>query len=133
VDARNYWIVTVTPQGKPHSRPVWGVWLDDERLYFDTGSRIGTNLIDNNELTVHLDSGDQVVIVEGTARRANDDADAVARFLTEYNAKYAIQLSAPPGALFVVNPRVAYGWISDPTGIDYGAVFGSTGTRWDFE
>ena len=28
-DARNYWITTIGPTGRPHVRPVWGVWLDD--------------------------------------------------------------------------------------------------------
>src|SRR5260370_21448742 len=26
--ARNYWIATTRPNVQPHSRPVWGVWLD---------------------------------------------------------------------------------------------------------
>jgi hypothetical protein len=26
--ARTYWIATTRPSGQPHSRPVWGVWLD---------------------------------------------------------------------------------------------------------
>ena len=132
VDARNYWVASVTPEEVPHSRPVWGVWLDDERLYFDTGSRIGSHLMANPEVTVHLESGDEVVIVEGTAERVNDDV-RVSRFLAAYNPKYSYELTALPGALFVVHPRVAFGWVSDPSGIDKGAIFGSTGTRWVFE
>jgi hypothetical protein len=34
VDARNYWIATVSSENRAHTRPVWGVWLDDDRLYF---------------------------------------------------------------------------------------------------
>ena len=27
--ARNYWIATATPDGRPHVAPVWGLWLDE--------------------------------------------------------------------------------------------------------
>jgi hypothetical protein len=27
--ARNYWINTASPDGVPHARPVWGVWVND--------------------------------------------------------------------------------------------------------
>src|SRR5262245_49601920 len=66
VAARNYWIVTVRPGGRPHSRPVWGVWLRN-RFYFSTGSLAARNVGVNEEITVHLESGDEVVIVEGVA------------------------------------------------------------------
>ena len=29
VAARNYWVSTTRPDGRPHAMPVWGVWLDD--------------------------------------------------------------------------------------------------------
>ena len=29
VTARTYWIATTRPDGRPHCRPVWGVWLPD--------------------------------------------------------------------------------------------------------
>jgi len=131
IEARNYWVVSVLPDGRPHSRPVWGVWLD-EQFYFDTGSRIGSNLLERPEVTVHLESGDQVVIIEGRAERVVDEATQD-RFLASYNPKYNSALAAPPGLVFAVRPRVGFGWLSDPTGLDGGAIFGSTGTRWDFE
>ncbi len=34
--SRNYWICTARPDGRPHSIPVWGFWLDGG-LYFGTG------------------------------------------------------------------------------------------------
>lgn len=110
---------------------MWGIWLDDV-FYFDTGSQIGSNLVERPDVTVHLESGDRVVIVEGTAERVADAATQQ-RFLGSYNPKYNSALTEPPGAVFAVQPRVAFGWLSDPTGLDGGAIFGSTGTRWDFE
>jgi hypothetical protein len=108
-----------------------GVWLDDV-FYFDTGSRIGLNLVSNPEVAVHLESAREVIIVEGTAERLTDDVQAQ-RFLDAYNPKYNLDATAPPGALFVVHPRVAFAWINDATGLDQGALFGSTGTRWQFD
>ncbi|MFO7679369.1 MAG: pyridoxamine 5'-phosphate oxidase family protein, partial [Chloroflexota bacterium] len=35
--ARNYWLATTRPDGRPHAMPVWGVWLD-EAFYFGTGA-----------------------------------------------------------------------------------------------
>jgi hypothetical protein len=26
--SRNYWVATSRPDGRPHSMPVWGVWLE---------------------------------------------------------------------------------------------------------
>src|SRR5207302_7821785 len=64
--ARNYWIATTRQDGQPHSRPVWGVWLDDA-FYFSTGSLAAQNLAANPAITVHLESGSEVVIIEGAA------------------------------------------------------------------
>lgn len=38
VAARNYWIATTRANGRPHCRPVWGVWFEGVGLYFSTGS-----------------------------------------------------------------------------------------------
>jgi hypothetical protein len=130
-ESRNYWVASTTAEGTPHSRPVWGIWLE-ERFLFDTGSRIGTHLMARSDVTIHLESGDEVVIVEGTAERLRDP-EALQRFLTAYNPKYNAAHTEPPGAVLAVIPSRAYGWVSDPTFSDAGAIFGSTGTRWDFD
>ncbi len=66
--AHNYWICTTRPDGRPHSIPVWGFFFDDT-LYFGTGrsTRKARNLVHNPALSIHLESGDDVVILEGTA------------------------------------------------------------------
>src|SRR5436190_19306723 len=62
--AGTYWLVLPTG-APPHPRPVWGIWLDD-RLQLSVGSpvlrRAGAV---GDAVTVHLDSGTDVVIVEG--------------------------------------------------------------------
>src|SRR5205823_9378436 len=69
--ARNYWFCTTRPDGRPHAMPAWAVWVDDA-LYFDGSpeTRRGRNLASNPAITVHLESGDQVVVLAGEALEA---------------------------------------------------------------
>jgi nitroimidazol reductase NimA-like FMN-containing flavoprotein (pyridoxamine 5'-phosphate oxidase superfamily) len=130
--ARNYWIATTRPDGQPHSRPVWGVWLDDI-FYFSTGSLAEQNLATNPAITVHLESGSEVVIIEGTAEPISDAA-LVERVVTLYNQKYHWDVDPKhlPGPFYAMRPLVAFGWLSDASGLDRGAAFHGTATRWRF-
>lgn len=132
VVAQNYWIATTRPDGRPHSRPVWGIWLDNA-FYFSTGSLALQNLTSQPAITVHLESGSEVVILEGEAEVVNE------RSLTEqivglYNQKYHWDMSpdSSPGTFYVVRPQMAFGWLSDGTGLDRGSAFHGTATRWRF-
>jgi hypothetical protein len=131
--ARRYWIATTRPDGRPHSRPVWGVWRE-QRFFFSTGSLAAANLVGNPEITVHIENESDVVIVEGTAVTVSDQA-LIDRVIAEYNRKYRwdVDPRAMPGTLYVVVPRLAFGWIADDSGLDQGATFHGTATRWRFE
>src|SRR5690349_1562525 len=64
--AHNYWLATTRPDGRPHAMPIWGVWLDETFLFSTArGSRKGRNLRRRPSAVVHLESGDQTVILEG--------------------------------------------------------------------
>jgi hypothetical protein len=130
--APHYWVATTRPDGRPHSRPVWGVWLDGA-VWFGTGSLAVGNLAENPEVTVHLESGGEVVIVEGRAEPVSDPA-RLGPVLDAYNRKYHwdLDLASLPGPFHAVRPRVAFGWVSDPTGLDRGSAFQGTATRWQF-
>lgn len=130
IEARNYWIVTVRADGRPHTRPVWGVWLDGA-FWFSTGSMADGNLRRSSDLTVHLESGSESVILEGRAEEVTD-LDVVRPIVAEYNAKYAWDMEAEelPGPFWRMRSAVAFGWASDPTGLDGGAAFHGTATRW---
>src|SRR5437868_6624995 len=71
--SRNYWIASSGTDGKPHAAPVWGVWMDGA-LYFSTSptSRKARNLSANPDVVVHLESGDDVVILEGRIEHEHD-------------------------------------------------------------
>ena len=124
--ARNYWVVTAGADGHPHAMPVWGLWLDDRFLFStDPGSRKGRNMAANPEVVVHLESGDDVLVVEGTAERVTD-AGLLARMVDLYERKYDIRIeTGDPGmGVYLVLPRVAFGWREQS--------FQDSATRWRF-
>jgi nitroimidazol reductase NimA-like FMN-containing flavoprotein (pyridoxamine 5'-phosphate oxidase superfamily) len=130
-ESRNYWITTVCADGLPHARPVWGVWLEG-RLYFSSGSRIRAHLERSPAVSVNLESGDECVILEGSATLVQDEA-LTRRIVAAYNEKYHWDLEAKPGEFFEARPRVVFGWLCDGTGRDGGALFSQTATRWRFD
>lgn len=124
--SRNYWVCSVNPDGTPHSAPVWGVWVDG-KLYFgsDAKSRKGRNLLANPNVSVHLESGDDTVILEGVTTIATD-ADELQKMATAYGAKYAGMSSSAadyPGT-FVLQPSKVLAWLEKD--------FPRTATRWRF-
>jgi general stress protein 26 len=111
--ARNYWIGSTRPDGRPHAMPVWGVWLDGA-FYFSTDplSRKGRNLAANPEVVVHLESGDDVVILEGAVEVEKDPA-LLKQADEAYFTKYAYRLVEDiqnPGLVYRLRPRTVYAW-----------------------
>jgi len=132
VEARTYWICTTRPDGRPHARPMWGLWLDDV-FSFRTGSPAAANLAVHPQITMHVDSGSEVVIVEGEA-----DVATPARaehYAQAYELKYhwPVDPADPHRPIRDLIPHVVFGWLSDPTGLDGGAAFHATPTRWHFD
>jgi hypothetical protein len=130
--SRQYWIVTVRPEGRPHVMLVWGLWLN-EAFYFSTGSqsRKARNLDANPECVICSQESEEAVIVEGRAERLRD-VPAIRDFLARYERKYKFDLSGMAKDMielkepvFVVHPRVAFGlWEKK---------FATSATRWKFE
>lgn len=117
--ARNYWLSTVRPDGRPHSVPVWGVWVD-EVLHFGGGrdTRKARNLAENPNVVAHSESGEDVVIIEGVAEEVTDPASQQ-RIDDAYEAKYGVRHGPPVWAL---RPRVVHAWSHFP----------EDATRWVF-
>lgn len=131
--ARNYWISTTRLDGRPHAAPVWGVWVEGS-LYFGTGrnSVKGRNLARSPELVVHLESADDLVILEGEVEEVRDRASFEA-IDAAYRAKYDMGVveaadDGEPGGggavWYVVRPRKAHAWLEND--------FPNTATRWRF-
>jgi PPOX class probable F420-dependent enzyme len=86
--ARNYWVATVSPDGRPHATPVWGMW-DDTVLWFTcaVGSRKAVNLRAEPRCVVTTEDASDPVIIEGTAAIVTDDK-SIRRVLDLMNDKY---------------------------------------------
>ena len=130
-ESRNYWVVTVRPDGRPHAMPVWGAWVDGA-FYFGTGfdSVKGRNIAADPRATVHLESGDEVVVLEGVMEEVTNP-DGIRRFEEAFNTKYGFEVDseeldmAQMGAVvYRMTPRVAFGWTE--------ANFPRNATRWAF-
>lgn len=109
--------------------PVWGVFVDG-RLHFGTDDESvkARNLAANAEVAVHLESGDDCVIVEGIAEPLTDaDPDRRKRVNAAYGKKYP-GFSPEPGTgstVWAVKPNVAFAWLES----DYPR----TATRFSFD
>ena len=122
--ALNYWFGTTRPDGRPHAMPAWAVFLDGT-LYFEGSPRTrrARNLAENAAVVVHLESGDEVVILEGVAREVAKPERALAEQLAAaFTAKYGstkYEYRPPPeqwdnGGLWAMQPKVAFGWSDFP-------------------
>jgi hypothetical protein len=120
--SRNYWLSTTRPDGRPHAKPVWGIWLSDRLLWgTDPNSVTGRNLAANPALVAHVESGDETAILEGEFA-FEDDPELIARFTAAYKDKYDIELDQEKA--FGLRPRTCLAW----TEADYP----ETATRWVF-
>jgi hypothetical protein len=117
-DSVNYWLCTVRPNSAPHVIPRWGVYLDG-KFYYDGSpeTRHARNLESNSNTTLHLESGNDVVIMEGTSAPAPKPEPEFAQRLSEaYCAKYEAEGYAPKpdqwneGGLYVFTPRQCLAW-----------------------
>jgi general stress protein 26 len=125
--SRNYWICTTRADGGPHAKPVWGVWLEGA-LWFGTGdaSVSGRNLARDPRVSVHLESGDDTVILEGVVEVVPGDG-APPAMDEVYQAKYQMPDEGDPeGAMwFRLAPRTALTWLESD--------FLKTAARWEFD
>ena len=124
--ARNYWVATTRPSGRPHTMPVWGLWLD-EAFYFstDAASQKGRHMKANPGVVVHLESGDDVVILEGTVDEVSD-TNALKRLADAYEVKYEIRadVAAAAARVYRLRPKVCLAWREKD--------FPTSATRWTF-
>lgn len=136
---KNFWVVTVNADGRPHSMPVWGVWVSEpDRFWFScaTSARKLRNVLDNPRVVVTGSDTVECVSVEGTARRVDIDdpaeVEAVARMIGTYVAKYwpdeqdhaAMEAFLRGNAVLEVVPDRAFGIIERED------EFGPRATRW---
>jgi len=114
--ARSYWVSTTRPDGRPHARPVDGVWLDGALAFGGSDKVIWVrNLEANPQVSLHLDSGEEVVILEGKAERMLDAAHPLATRVLQASKKkypqYYPGAGTPPFRPFwMLRPEIAFAW-----------------------
>jgi len=122
----HYWICTVDPNGHPHVTPVDGLWLND-RLYFGGSSqtRRNRNLITNPAVSVHLDSSDDVVILQGEAHLQTPDHELAVQLSKASAAKYGYGPKPEEyeaSGVQIFHPHTVFAWKQFPSDV----------TRWQF-
>ena len=126
-ESKNYWICTSRPDGRPHSIPVWGFWIDGA-IYFGTAreSRKAKNLAHNPAVSIHLDSGDDVVILEGKAEEVDlTNKSTRANLEAASKSKYKMPLMvSPETVMYSVVPERVLAWTEKD--------FPNNATRWKF-
>ena len=127
--ARNFWLCTVRPDGRPHAMPVWGAW-SGEALMFSSAvpSRKMVNLRANPDVVVTTEAAENPVVIEGRAEVVTEPR-ALQRFIDLVNSKYATRyrvdfLDPEVNATVAVRPQRAFG-------LQQGDFTGSP-TRWRF-
>jgi hypothetical protein len=128
--AKNFWVITVWPDGRPHAMPVWGVW-DEGALWFSSSlrSRKIRNLVAEPRCVVTTEDAADPVMIEGTAEVITD-MKMIKRFLVRSNEKYQTSytvefLDPAVNATVAVQPRWGIGLRHDD--------FSGSPTRWVFD
>jgi pyridoxine/pyridoxamine 5'-phosphate oxidase len=85
-EARNVWLASVRPDGRPHLVPIWFV-VEDERWYVCTSpaSVKARNLQANPAVSLALEDGDHPYVVEGQARPVDLTTGVVQKFKAKYD------------------------------------------------
>jgi nitroimidazol reductase NimA-like FMN-containing flavoprotein (pyridoxamine 5'-phosphate oxidase superfamily) len=120
--ARNYWLGTVSSDGRPHTAPIWGVFVEDD-LYLETSpqTRKARNLARRSAVTVHIELGDEAVIVEGDAGEVRPERQlgkSLARaFAQKYEGYRPAADAWESGSLYRVTPVTVFAWRDMPTAV----------------
>jgi general stress protein 26 len=122
--SREYWIITVRADGRPHAMIIWGLWFDGA-FWFGTGSKTqkARNLAANPNCVVGTQDAAEAVILEGVAELVT--GAAVPRKLQSLSLKkYGMGGSDGSEPVYRVRPTRAFGFIEKS--------FPKTATRWTF-
>jgi len=123
-ESRNYWFVSTRPDSRPHSMPVWGVWVDGS-FFFSTGklSRKAKNLQASPNCLVCPEGASEAVVLEGIANQCSEPI-LLRRFYRAYKRKYDWDMSGTKDPVYQVRPRTVFGFVETP-----GKTHGNP-TRW---
>ena len=124
-ESREYWIVTVRSDGRPHAMIIWGLWFDGA-FWFGTGSKTqkARNLAKNPNCIVGTQNAAEAVILEGVAEPITDGAIRK-KLEPASQRKYGMSGGDGSEPLYRVRPTCVFGLIEKS--------FTKTATRWTFD
>jgi hypothetical protein len=116
-EAPHYWLATVRPDGRPHTVPLDGLWVDDGWWFGGSPEAVKHgNLLANPQASLHLEDAGAAVIVEGRCEWAAPDAGAAERLAKASKAKYGY--GPPPSAyragVWRLHPTRILAWTEFP-------------------
>ena len=113
VASKSYWLATTRPDGRPHTVPVDGLWLDGA-FYFggDPATVHIRNLRSDPRAVVHTESGESPVIAEGTAEWCRPGQEEISRLVEATRTKYGYPVSADSygAGTWRLSPTVVLAW-----------------------
>ncbi len=138
---QTYWLATTTPEGRPHVRPVLGVWVDGAlHTTSSPAARKARNLAEDDRCSFSLSADAVDVVLEGRAAKVVD-TDHLQRVADAYDEKYgwpptvadgafdapygAPTAGPPPYEVYEITPTVVFGFGTDE-------VHAPRSTRWTF-
>ena len=116
--ARTYWLGSTTPSGAPHAAPVWGVVTGETlHLYSERSTVKARNLAADPRVVIHLESGEDVLIVRGVAEDLGRPAavpSVVAALAAKYtrpeDRQYLPDCDPDFDVVWAIRPRSAMAW-----------------------
>jgi general stress protein 26 len=114
--ARNYWIAATTDAGRPHLRPIDGVFVDDTLAFGGSPeTRWVRYLLERPDVSVSLPDDDHAVILEGRAEVVTDASLPLAAAVSAANVEKYPQYYAGDDApafrgFWALRPRRAFAW-----------------------
>ena len=123
-ESREYWIVTVRPDGRPHAMIIWGLWFDGA-FWFGTGGKTqkARNLSKNANCIVGTQNAAEAVILEGVAELIAEP-DLRRKLEPASLKKYGMKGGDGSEPVYRVRPTRVFGLIEKS--------FPKTATRWTF-
>lgn len=122
--ARNFWISTTRPDGRPHAVPIWALWWQDQLLFSTSEHSVkAKNMAARPYAVIGCEPADDAIVLEGPVERVRD-AGLLRDFTREYATKYDYDMEGFSEPVFALRPMLAFAFgTTDFTG---------SATRWTF-
>jgi hypothetical protein len=116
-EAPQYWLATTRPDGRPHTVPTDGLWIDEAWWFGGSPETVKhRNLTADGRASLHLPDAVAAVIVEGTCEVHQPDGDFAGALVHASERKYghAPPVSAYLSGVWRLRPLKVMAWASYP-------------------